>query len=200
MDSIILIGRFHEIIELLTLSDKKIFAIIDKLDSKDIHGIKILGDDEYLKKNFREYVQYSLVITPDNPAIRKKLFNVYRPLGFEFEKIISPRTTISPSSKINQGSIVQSGVNISANSTVGKFVKLNSFCNVMHDVQVGDFSTIAPNAVILGNVKIGENCYIGANATLLPGVKIGNGATVGAGAVVTRNVKDGMIVKGNPAK
>ncbi len=41
---------------------------------------------------------------------------------------------------------------------------------------------------------------MGGGSVLLPGVTIGQNAFVGAGAVVTKDVRDGVIVAGNPAR
>ena len=49
-------------------------------------------------------------------------------------------------------------------------------------------------------VTVEEMAKIGANATVLPGITIGKNALVGAGAVVTKDVKEGMVVIGNPAR
>ena len=49
-------------------------------------------------------------------------------------------------------------------------------------------------------VSIGNDVWIGQRVIILPGVRVGNGAVIGAGSVVTKDVRDYMIVAGNPAK
>lgn len=49
-------------------------------------------------------------------------------------------------------------------------------------------------------VVIGNNVWIGNAVTIIGGVTVGDGAVIGANAVVTRDVKENMIVVGNPAK
>lgn len=197
---IVIVGAFHEIIELAEENDFSIFGLIDNQKKNMYRGYKILCDDKGAIEILNLIKKFSLVISPDQPSVRLKLYNYYKKLGFEFISIISNKADISKSCKISEGSIIQRGVNISAESKIGKFAKLNTKCNVMHDSVIGDFTTIAPNAVILGNVKIGTGCYIGANATINPNIIISDNTIIGAGAVVTKDCKESGTYVGVPAK
>ena len=197
---IILVGGFHEIIELCEEIGYKIIGIIDNNLKETYWGYPIIGTDDMIKNLTRKYKNIPLVITPDLTSTRKKLFLEYSKYGFEFETIISPMARISKSSIIGAGAIIQHQVNVSSNVRIGIFAKLNVGCNIMHDSTIGNFVTIAPNAVILGRVNIGDSTYIGANSTILPGKSIGENVIVGAGAVVTKNFDSNSIIKGIPAK
>ena len=200
MKDIILVGAFREVIELCEECGIRIAGIIDNNLTGSFLGIPIIGTDNDANSLFQDYSHCQLVITPDLPKVRKKLFHLYRQVGFEFATIISPKADISRSAKIGVGTVIQSGVNVSAATTIGRFVKLNTNANVMHDNVVGDFATVAPNAVLLGYVNVEDTAYIGANSTVLPHLRIGEGSIVGAGAVVTKNVDTNITVKGIPAK
>ncbi|MDB4770107.1 acetyltransferase [Akkermansiaceae bacterium] len=156
----------------------------------------LLGDDEWLLSVAKggEHV----VITPDLPQLRKRLFESCRSAGFETPTIIAGH--VSDYAEIGEGSVIQRDAYVSAGSRLGIGVKVNVGVKVMHDVHIADFVTIAPAAVVLGHVQIGQGVYIGANATLLPHVEVGEGAVIGAGAVVTKNVASHVTVKGVPAK
>ena len=194
---VIIIGGFSEVIELVTLSNISIQGIVDPIRPID-SPYKYLGKDiDFMKSDSKNI---PIVISPDIPFVREKISEEYRKEGFIFATIVSPKAIISLSSKIGEGSIIQSLAHVSSNVILGSFCKLNVGANVMHDSKIGDYSTIAPNAVILGRVTIGNGCYIGANATILPGIKIGDNVTVGAGAVVTKDVQENCIVAGVPAK
>ena len=85
-------------------------------------------------------------------------------------------------------------------------------------ITIGDNVLIGPNVTIITathpiskklrnkglqynkNVVIGNDCFIGAGSIILPGVNIGNNVIIGAGSVVTKDIKDNLIVAGNPAK
>ena len=196
-NSVLIVGAFHEIIELAEDTGFNIIGLIDKRIKKLYRGYAILGDDSIADKIEKKY---PVIITPDVPKIRLKLYNYYNDIGFTFVRLVSKNAKISKSAIIGDGSIIQHGVNISSECRIGKFAKCNTLCNIMHDSNIGDFTTIAPNAVILGNVKIGKYCYIGANSTILPNIILEDGVTIGAGAVVTINISAGKTVFGVPAQ
>lgn len=200
INSVILVGGFHEVIELCELNKIKIAGIIDNHKKGNYLGYKIIGSDNDAKKLFDSYAKIPLIITPDQPKLRKQIVEIYRKLGYKFANLISSFAMVSKSVQFGIGVLIQSNSNISANVELSDFVRVNTMANIMHDSIIGKFSTIAPNAVILGKVKIGNMTYIGSNATILPGISIGDNVIIGAGAVVTKNVPDGKLMVGNPAK
>jgi UDP-perosamine 4-acetyltransferase len=197
---IILAGGFHEMVELCQAAGKTVLGIIDPRLKGEYYGCPVMGTDEDAPEILKRYGPISVLLTPDDPAVRTRLAAYYSQLGFTLIGVVHPEARVSPSAKIGAGVVMQYGVHVSSMADIGDFVKMNVRANVMHDVRVGSFTTIAPNAVILGRAVIGEACYIGANATVLPGMVVGSRAVVGAGAVVTRPVPEGGVVKGNPAK
>lgn len=197
---VIIVGGFHEIIELCEECGLNVVGIIDNELKDSYYGVPIIGKDEDAERLFSKYGNCKVIITPDSPKVREKLVDLYKTIGYEFATVISPLAHISKYAEIGEGTVVQSGANVSAATKIGRFCKLNSCCNVMHDNVISDYTTIAPNAVLLGRVTTGKKSYIGANSTILPNIIIGAGSTVGAGAVVTRNVDASVIVKGIPAK
>ena len=199
-DNIIIVGAFHEIIELVQDNNIKICGLIDNIKTGAYMNYPVLGTDNDMDKLFISYGKNLILITPDKPSIREELYNLYSKAGFSFKTLVSKESKISDSATIGIGSIVQYGVKVSCESIIGRFVKLNYNCNITHNVEIGDFTTIAPNAVLLGNVKVGRNCYVGANATVLPNVVLGDNVIIGAGSVVTKYVVANTIVKGVPAK
>lgn len=198
---VILVGGFHEIIELCEDNDVQIMGVIDNnIITNDYYGYPLLGKDSDAAFLYDKYKDIKLLITPDIPSVRLKLYNFYKQIGFNIATLISKEAYVSRYSLVNEGAIIQRGVNISSNVRIGKMVKLNINVNLMHDCIVDDFVTIAPNAVVLGKVNIGSDSYIGANSTILPTLNIGKRSIVGAGAVVTRTIGDNQVVKGVPAK
>lgn len=197
---VIIVGGFHEIIELCEECNFNIEGIIDNYLEGVYYGVPIIGKDEDAKRLFKQFNSCKVIITPDSPKVRKDLVHLYKTIGFKFATIISPFAHISKYAEIGIGSVIQSGARISAATKIGCFCKLNCNCNVMHDNLIGDYTTIAPNAVSLGRVKIGEMVYIGANSTILPEIIIGDNSIIGAGAVVTKDIHSDDIVIGVPAK
>jgi len=200
MKNIIIVGGFHEVIELCEDAGWNIIGIIDNVLTGEYYGYPVIGTDDDVLVIYKQHPDSQIVITPDSPRLRKKLVDLYRSAGFSFATIIHPTATVSRFATIGEGTVVQRGVNVSANTKIGNFCKLNTGCNVMHDNSIGDYATIAPNSVILGYVTVGELSYIGDNSTILPNINIGGLCTIGAGAVVTKSVKSNLVVAGVPAK
>jgi len=199
-ESVIIVGAHGEIIELCELLGRKVIGVVHGRNPVDLPGYPTLGYDRDAERLQREHNDASIVVTPDKPAKRRHLAETFIRAGFSLADLIHPGTTISRSSHIDTGAVIQAGVNISTETNIGLCVKLNFCANVMHDCEIGDYVTIAPNAVILGRAIISDDCYVGAGAIILPGIKIGNQVTVGAGAVVTADVAGGKTVVGNPAR
>jgi sugar O-acyltransferase (sialic acid O-acetyltransferase NeuD family) len=197
---VIIVGGFHEIIELCEECGLNVVGVIDNELVGTYYGVPVIGTDNDAKTLYSKIKGCKIIITPDSPKVREKLVNMYSSIGYEFATVISPLAHLSKYAEIGEGTIIQSGVNVSAATKIGCFCKLNSCCNIMHDNKIADYTTIAPNAVLLGRVKTGKGAYVGANATILPEIGIGEGATVGAGSVVTHDVAERVIVKGVPAK
>jgi len=196
---IVIVGNFHEIIELVEECGWTIHGMIDSPSSETVTAYPILASDETIESIAGELPTKNLVISPDQPLIRSRLAEIYHRLGFSFPILISPGAKICSSSTIQEGTVVQWGCNISAACQIGRFVKINTAANVMHDSKIGDFTTVAPGATVLGRVEIGVCSYIGANATILPNIRIGENVTIGAGAVVTKDVPPGTTFVGVPA-
>ena len=197
---IILVGGFHEMIELCESCGLDVVGIIDNNLSGFYLGFPVLGNDSDARQIFDSHNDCKLVITPDKPQVRNALVNYYKKIGFRFATIISPEAKVSKYAVIDEGAIIQSGVNISAGTHIGQFVRLNVNCNIMHDCDISEYVTVAPNAVCLGRVTVHSLAYIGANSTTLPEIEIGSGSIIGAGSVVTHNVPDNTVVKGVPAR
>ena len=194
---IILVGAFHEIIELAEKNHYTIIGLIDNQKNGYYYNYKILCDDDITLALNLELKAIPVVITPDSPQTRKKLFELYSDKEYKFVSLIDKRANISKSTLVGLGTVIQVGVNISCEARIGIFAKINTFANVMHNSIIGDFTTIAPNAVILGNVRIGTSCYLGANTTILPNIEIGDETIIGAGAVVTKSISNAGVYDGN---
>lgn len=199
-NKVILVGGFHEIIELCADAGFNIVGIIDNNLSNKYMDIPILGKDTDANRIVNQNKDIPFVITPDAPIIRERLNKLYDSVNTSFQSIISPFAKISISATIGKGTIIQHGVNVSSKVQIGCFVKLNTFSNIMHDCTICDYTTIAPNAVVLGRVNIGIRCYIGANSTILPDITITNDVTIGAGAVVTNSITETGTYVGIPAR
>ncbi len=122
---------------------------------------------------------------------------------------------IQKGAKIGKNCNIGQNVYIGSNVIIGDNVKIQNNVSVYEGVIIEDDVFLGPSCVFTNDLTprarypkghenfiktiIKKGASIGANATIVCGNTIGENAMVGAGAVVTHNVKDNIIVIGNPA-
>src|ERR1043165_6430812 len=133
MNRIIVIGAFHEIIELATDCGFDVIGIVDSSKTVSYLGIPVLGTDLDAESIFKEFKDTPIVISPDKPTLRKRLFEYYSKVGFKIETLISPSAIVSKTCKLGLGVIVHSNVVVSSFAEIKNGVRLNVGSCVMHD-------------------------------------------------------------------
>ncbi len=128
-NEIILVGAFHEMIELCEMCKVKIIGIFDKAHKGSFMNYEIFGSDPDAKKYADRFNHYPIIISPDIPLLREKLFTFYQKAGYSFSGLISPTACISRTAIIDRTAVIQHGVNVSSSVRINQFVKLNSLCN-----------------------------------------------------------------------
>ena len=86
-------------------------------------GVPVIGKDDDAEKMFLQYAHCKLIIVPDSPVIREKMVQHYQSIGYGFATVISPNAHISKTAEIGEGTIIQSGVNVSSFTKIGRFCK-----------------------------------------------------------------------------
>jgi UDP-perosamine 4-acetyltransferase len=167
---------------------------------EEVAGCQVLGDDSILDKEEMRTAALSIGVGITRASdLRKKIYDKFKALGYEFAIVRDPNAIIACDVVISEGVQIMAGVIIQPGSRIGKNSIINTSVIVEHDCNIGDHSHLAPGSIIGGDVVIGDCSMIGLGARVLPGVKIGKGVTVGAGAVVVKDVEDGQTVVGVPA-
>ena len=88
---------------------------------------------------------------------------------------------------------------LNVGSRVGKCAIVNSGVIIEHDCSVGDFVHLAVGAIIYGGVQIDANCVICARAKVLQYKKNAENCLVAAGSVVIKDIVREGIYFGIPA-
>lgn len=167
-------------------------------NSFQYRNLKIIGTDDDLQKIFETQTHYAFISIGymGNSAVREKLFNKLKDIGYNLPIIIDPSAIIAADVLIGEGTYIGKGAIINANVKIGKMAIINSGAIVEHDCIIGDYTHIAVNASCCGGVIIGNNSFIGAGTTLLQSIKISNRVIVGAGSTILAGVAPNQTVYG----
>lgn len=187
-------GQARETAELAELCGWGLVAFVDVSPSvSSIRGVAVMRPEEVP-------LDGSFALGVGDARLRQRL---YRSTGQErsWPNLIHPGSTLSAHSRVADDAVlIQVGVVVSTDVSIGVGCLINYGATLGHDVVMQEFAVVLPGARISGEVSIGSRSTIGAGAVVLPGVRIGSDCRIGAGAVVTRDVGDGMTVVGVPAR
>jgi sugar O-acyltransferase (sialic acid O-acetyltransferase NeuD family) len=143
-----------------------IAGIVDKDNStKNLLGYPLLGCDDDLEK-IRASFDYALITIGQikSSAIRIRLFELTKSLGFILPAIISSRAYVSRHASVGEGTIVMHDALINARASVGNNCIINSKALIEHDVVIEDNCHISTGAIINGGVTVKQGTFIGSNA------------------------------------
>ena len=185
-------GHAKVVIEILESQGIKIEGLFD-----DNESIKSLLEFPVQKFNASFIRNKKLIISIGNNAIREKIVTA---INAEYGIAIHPKSTISPRSFIDEGTVIMAGVTINSGTQIGKHCIVNTNASVDHDCVLENYVHISPNVASCGDVRIGEGTHIGTGAIIIPGKRIGRWCTIGAGSVVIKDIPDYSIAVGNPCK
>ncbi|MEC7929393.1 MAG: hypothetical protein VX169_03680 [Pseudomonadota bacterium] len=163
-----------------------------KLDGKCLDGLEIFCPEDL--KGFDLSNTYAVCGVLD-PDIREKIIlNEILPLNLKIPSLVHPSAVIANDFTPQDGLIVFSGVNISYNVTIGKYVLVSFNCLVGHDGDIGSYSSLLPTSVMDGKCQIGQKVIIGSGAILHPGVSVGSNSTIGIGSVLLDKVPENVTI------
>ncbi len=171
-------------------------------DNEEVQGTiqgnyKVVGNCQLLEHIDTEVW---VVCAIGSAHVRKKVIEkVSRYENVHFATVIDPSVLMSPSVKIQEGSIICAGTILTVDISIGKHVIINLDCTVGHDVVMGDYVTLYPSANVSGCVTLEREVEIGTGAQIIQGKKILQRTIVGAGAVVTKDLPSNCTAVGAPA-
>jgi len=190
MKEIILIGgggHCRSVIDVIELEGKfKVFGVIDKAElfGEKVSGYEIIGSDKDLY-DIRQKIDYAFIsigqIRTSTP--RRNMFEVLKKLDFKIPKIVSPRSYISKSAQVSEGTIIMHDCLVNANAKVGKNCIVNTKALIEHDSSIGENTHLSTCSVINGNTIIGKNCFIGSNSVVKESSNIPNNSFIKAGSL-----------------
>ena len=161
-------------------------------------SFKVAGNTAAIVEQIRDFDGIHVAI--GNNRVRLEKFEFFSSLSAALPPLVHPRSVISKSSSLGDGSVVMAGSVVNADTTISSACILNTGSTVDHDCIIRDGVHVSPGANIAGGVKIGRLSGVGIGASVIQCVSIGSDSQVGAGAVVLTDVPDGILVAGVPAK
>jgi sugar O-acyltransferase (sialic acid O-acetyltransferase NeuD family) len=198
---------------ILGKNDIKITMILDNLESNnDYPVIEIINNLGLPIEHTFTNPKFIILLRPEiesyqdcflgvnNPIFKKKVVDVFNVDISKFINVINKNSSISSTSKIGRGCLINSMVSIAAHSTIGNFVTINRNSSIGHHTNIGDLITINPGVNIAGNCVVGEGSTLGMGVNVIDGINIGKNSIIGAGSLVTKNIPDNVIAYGSPCK
>lgn len=131
---------------------------------------------------------------------RKRAFQIFLKLGYEFATYISSKATVWRTASIGSNCMIFEGNNIQHNVVIGDNVILWAGNHVGHGAVICDSTYISSHVCMAGYSKIGEHSFLGINASVIDNVEISDDCFIAAGSVVNRNTESNGVYSGNPAQ
>ena len=164
-----------------------------------MNGIDVIGGLGDIEAMSADAVQF-VVAFGDKQETRLQIAGKIAAQGYSFCNAIHPSATLSDSTTLGSGLIVNAHTYIGPNADIRDHVLVDSCVNISHDAVLEEGVTITPHATLSGGTTLESDVYIGPDATIAEDVTIGTGAVVGAGAVVLDDVPPDTTVVGSPAE
>jgi sugar O-acyltransferase (sialic acid O-acetyltransferase NeuD family) len=179
-------GHCASCIDVIEQQDQfEIAGIVDS-DSAitSLLGYPILGNDNRIQE-LRSNYDYALITVGQirSPAVRIKLFEYAKLLGFRFPTIVSPRAYVSKHALIGEGTIVMHDALINTRVIVGKNCIINSKALIEHDANVEDSCHVSTGAIVNGGSIIKQGTFVGSNAVTKESVQTIENDFIKAGSV-----------------
>jgi sugar O-acyltransferase (sialic acid O-acetyltransferase NeuD family) len=179
-------GHCKSCIDVIEQENKFLIAGIVDINRSisELLGYPLLGHDEDLIKLKSSY-DYALITMGQikSPAIRVRLFDYAKYLGFKLPVIISPRAYVSKHAKIGNGSIVMHDALINAGAIVGDNCIINTKSLIEHDAVIENNCHISTGAIINGGVIVKQDSFVGSNAVTKESVKTNEKDFIKAGSL-----------------
>lgn len=161
----------------------------------EIFGCRVAGTDGVLPELFAHGFTDAFITVGSikSTALRHRLYDMARSIGFETVSIIDSSAAVSEHCRIGQGVFIGKKAVVNADAEIADCAIINTGAVVEHESRVGEFSHISVGAKLCGNVTVGNDSLVGAGTTVIQGVHIGSNVIIGAGSTVLKDIEDNSL-------
>jgi len=171
MEEIILLGgggHCRAVIDVIEQEGKfSIVGVIDKKEllGKSVLGYKVIGCDDDLQVLSQKY-KYAFITVGQirSNALRVKLFNSVKALGYILPIIVSPFAYLSKHAEVAEGSVIMHHALVNANAKVAQNCIINTKALIEHDALIEEHSHISTGVIINGGTVVKANSFVGSGA------------------------------------
>lgn len=166
-----------------------------------INGYPVLGGLQDVNKFLDQgyYFIYAIHSISHAP-LRIKIFEALNIPDERLVTLIHPLTFIGEGTEIEPGCMIMANSYIGPKSKIGKCTFIMANCAIGHNNKIGGFCHFSLGAVCGSVLNIGDGCDVALNATVMEKLTLGNFSVVGAGALCLKDVEPYQVVVGSPAK
>lgn len=176
-------GGFGRVVSELARESYDCAFVDDGVDvGTEVCGVSVVGRVADLRELFAEYRE--LVVVIGNNAVRERIYDAAKAIGYGFPSLISQSAYVSPYAELGWGCVVLNNAVVQNGAVVGNGVLLNPGVEIHHDSSVGDCCLIYTNSVVRTYAKVGNCVRIGSNVTVCNNAVMPDGADVADCAAV----------------
>jgi acetyltransferase-like isoleucine patch superfamily enzyme len=152
--------------------------------------------DDFLKMDKR--IQYFVAIM--DGRIREKIMNVCKAAGFTGAVIIGTETVFEENVVIEEGSYIGNRTNLQYGCRIGTGVILEHGITVCAEASIGAYTSMRIFSMVGMCAQVGKHNFFDYRCTIDIGVSTAEGCSFGIGTVVLENVDTAGVYAGAPAK
>jgi len=187
----------YVVVEIAKQLGHKVSFLLDQKSGRSVYGIPVFKFEQH---NFINCSDTKFLVAIGDNNIRTKVYKKLLTFKLEPMNLIHPKSIVSESSHINDGTVVMGGVTINSETLISQNCIINTNSSIDHHCIIGDNVHICPGVHLAGNVHVGDNTMLGIGSCVIPGIHIGSHCVIGAGTVVINHIPDFSLVVGVPGK
>ena len=161
-----------------------------------------IGSDEDAAALFKQGYTHAVIAigSVGNPAIRIRLYQKYKKIGFKFPVVIDPTAIVSRKTSVSEGTFIGKGAIVNTGVKIGACCIINTGAVIDHDCVIGDFVHVGPASGLSGGARVCNNSHIGIGSSVIQSVTIGENTVIGAGSAVVNDIPSDVIAVGIPCR